>query len=79
MSDLERRSLIDRSDSIWPITKQCDLLNISRSTYYYKSVSSDCSDEDLLLMKHLDKQYLLTPFYGARVTAHPLFRLIFVA
>jgi putative transposase len=40
------------------------LLDISRSGLYYQSVG--ISEEDLTLMKLIDRQYLATPFYGAR-------------
>ena len=36
----------------------------SRPAYYYQPVGAD--PEDLLLMRLLDEQYLLTPFYGYR-------------
>jgi putative transposase len=40
------------------------LLDISRSGLYYQPVG--VSQEDLTLMKMIDRQYLATPFYGAR-------------
>jgi putative transposase len=40
------------------------LLDISRSGLYYQPAG--ISDEDLTLMKLIDRQYLATPFYGAR-------------
>ena len=46
------------------IACQCRLLDISRSGLYYQS--KGVSDEDLALMKLIDRQYLATPFYGAR-------------
>ncbi len=46
------------------IARQCELLGLSRSSYYYEPVSE--SEEDLLLMKLLDEQYTRTPFYGKR-------------
>ena len=44
------------------IARQCELLGLSKSSYYYKPVGE--SAENLLYMKLLDKQYLETPFYG---------------
>lgn len=44
--------------------KQCELLGIPRSTYYYKSLSE--SELNLRLMRLIDEQYLITPFYGSR-------------
>ena len=46
------------------ISKQCELLQISRSSYYYQSQA--VSAEELTLMRLLDEQYLKTPFYGSR-------------
>ena len=46
------------------ISKQCELLQISRSSYYYHSQA--VSAEELTLMRLLDEQYLKTPFYGSR-------------
>jgi putative transposase len=46
------------------IQSQCQLLGISRSSYYYQP--QDISDEELRLLKLLDEQYLKTPFYGSR-------------
>jgi putative transposase len=43
------------------------LLNISRSGLYYQS--KELSEESLALMKLIDRQYLATPFYGARKVA----------
>ena len=46
------------------IVKQCDLLGISRSGYYYSPRPE--SQENLKIMRMMDEQYLKTPFYGAR-------------
>jgi putative transposase len=46
------------------IVRQCDLLGLARSSYYYEPVPE--SEEDLLLMRLLDEQYTRTPFYGKR-------------
>ena len=46
------------------LVRQCALLGISRSGLYYQS--KGISEEDEALMKLIDRQYLATPFYGAR-------------
>jgi len=43
------------------------LLELSRSGLYYQP--KGISEEDLALMKLIDRQYLVTPFYGARKMA----------
>jgi putative transposase len=49
------------------VARQCRLLDISRSGLYYQP--KIISDETLTLMKLIDRQYLATPFYGARKIA----------
>jgi putative transposase len=49
------------------VVRQCRLLDISRSGLYYQPVG--ISQDDLTLMKMIDRQYLITPFYGARKMA----------
>lgn len=46
------------------IHQQCDLLGLSRSAYYYTPAAE--TPENLRLMRLLDAQYLVTPFYGSR-------------
>ena len=46
-----------------PISHQCKLLDLARSTYYYEP--QPVSDEDLQLMRLIDECYLERPFYGA--------------
>lgn len=45
-------------------TRQCQLLSLARSTFYYQPQSLD--NEKLALLRKLDEQYLKTPQYGAR-------------
>ena len=49
------------------VARQCRLLGINRSGLYYQLVGT--SEEDLTLMKLIGRQYLATPFYGARKIA----------
>jgi putative transposase len=46
------------------IARQCALVGLPRSTYYYEAQGE--SPENLLLMRLLDKQYTDTPYYGVR-------------
>ena len=59
----EREKMIDSNTKL-SVVKQCKLLSINRNYFYY-SPKGD-SEEDLKIMLLLDKQYLLTPFYGYR-------------
>jgi putative transposase len=64
MSPGERQALVDRADPHLSIVRQCQLLKVARSTLYYRP--APVSDDDLAVMRRLDEQYLVTPFYGAR-------------
>ena len=55
------------------IFRQCRLLNINRSTYYYKK--RPIKPIDLKLMELIDKQYLKTPTWGSRSMKNHLRRL----
>lgn len=46
------------------VDKQCALLSISRSSFYYEPKGE--SEMNLDLMRVIDKQFLETPFYGVR-------------
>ena len=63
MSRHERRAMIDRGHHELSVVRQCELLDISRSSAYYSPVQAD--EYELELMGLVDKQYLLTPFYGS--------------
>jgi putative transposase len=45
-----------------PIYRQCELLNLNRSSLYYKPCRDTQYNEQL--MKLIDEQYIETPFYG---------------
>jgi len=47
-----------------PVSRQCDLLDLSRSSFYYAPVGED--GYNLLLMRLIDEQFTKTPFYGVR-------------
>ena len=55
--------MIDRKDPL-PVTRQCQLLSLNRSTVYYQRKGA--SDEDLRLMRRIDEMHLKRPFYGSR-------------
>jgi putative transposase len=46
------------------LSRQCQLLGLSRAALYYRPVA--VSDYELELMALIDRQYLRTPFYGSR-------------
>lgn len=55
------RSLVD-GDADLSIGRQCELLGLPRSSYYYEPIGE--SAYNLGLMRLLDEQYLQTPFFG---------------
>jgi putative transposase len=46
------------------VVRQCELLGLTRSSYYYEPVPE--SAENLHYLRLLDEQSLHTPFYGRR-------------
>ena len=55
--------MIGRADKV-SVTRQCKLLDLSRSGIYYKPVPLKKIDMDL--MRQIDEIHLLYPFYGSR-------------
>ncbi len=46
------------------IARQCELLGLSRASFYYEAAPE--SEENLRLMRLMDEQYTRAPFYGIR-------------
>jgi len=55
--------LIDKESEL-PVTKQCELLSVNRSSVYYQPAPAPV--EDLAVMRALDEIHLLRPFLGSR-------------
>ena len=63
--DLEtRKNMIDNNCRNLSITKQCELLLLNKSTYYYKA--KGLTKRDLEIMKTIDEIYTEHPYFGAR-------------
>ena len=56
--------MIDPGHETISVCRQCELLGLPRSTFYYRPATE--TEENLLLMRLLDEQYLTRPFYGSR-------------
>ena len=54
------------------VVRQCELVSISRSSFYYQPVGE--TTETLALMRLIDAQFLETPWYGSRQMARHLRR-----
>ena len=55
--------MVDRTHPL-SIRRQCELLSVSRSGFYYEPAAT--SPEDLTLMRRIDELHLKYPFYGSR-------------
>ena len=56
--------MINADDQKLSVSRQCRILNLNRSTYYYQK--KPVRAEDLKLMRIIDEQYLKTPSWGSR-------------
>jgi putative transposase len=57
---VEKKELVERDNEAIAVARQCELLGLSRSSYYYSSARDD--EYNLELMR----QYTKVPFYGVR-------------
>ncbi len=71
MSRGERKSMIQRHPEL-SLSRQCDILAISRSSFYYTPKGE--SPENLALMRRIDELFLKYPFYGSRQMVRQLRR-----
>ncbi|WFU19431.1 IS3 family transposase [Bradyrhizobium sp. CB3481] len=60
----ERKAMIDRKHDL-SITRQAEVLQISRGSVYY--LPRPVPDADLAIMRHLDRLHLEFPFAGSRM------------
>lgn len=65
--------MIDPAHQNLSVSRQCRILKVNRSTFYYKK--KPIKPEDLKLMELIDKQYLKTPTWGSRSMRNHLRRL----
>ena len=72
MSRGERKGMIRRDHPGLSLSRQCGLLSISRSSFYYQLKGE--SAENLALMRRIDELFLKYPFYGSRQMARQLRR-----
>lgn len=56
--------MVDPTDVRLSVRRQCELLGLPRSSWYYEAGGETI--ENLALMRAIDEQYLETPFYGSR-------------
>jgi len=56
--------MVERVNLVLPISQQCRLLAMPRSSVYRKP--GQASAQDLAIMALIDRQYLVRPYYGSR-------------
>lgn len=64
------RQLIEMNNPEIAISRQCEMLGLNRSSFYYKP--GGISQENLFLMREIDKIYTKRPFYGSPRITHEL-------
>lgn len=72
MSRAERKATIQRDHPDLSLSRQCEVLAMSRSSYYYTPKGE--SAENLELMRRIDELFLKYPFYGSRQMVRQLQR-----
>ena len=72
MSRVERKAMIQRDQPGLSLSRQCEILSISRSSFYYAPKGE--SAENLALMRRIDELFLKYPFYGSRQMVRQLRR-----
>ena len=55
---------MEKDNKEMPVARQCELLNLPRSSYYFSSTVND--DFNLEVMRLIDEQFTRAPFYGVR-------------
>ena len=65
-----RRELVEPDNEKISVLRQCQLLGLNRTGLYYRSRTESVEDGEL--MRLIDEQYTLTPFYGYRRMTHHL-------
>lgn len=62
-----KKKAIEPDNPDIPIKRQCELLGLARSTWYYKSQrSEEKQKQDEKIMRLIDEQFTRTPYYGIR-------------
>jgi putative transposase len=64
LSVAEKKALVESEHLSISISRQCELLGLARSSFYYEIQPE--TEQNLRLMAMLDKQYTARPFYGVR-------------
>lgn len=74
MSIKEKKQCIEAGHPVLSIQRQCNLIGLSRSSYYRKGHAGQEPPENLEIMGFIDKEYMNHPFYGSRQMCNALRR-----
>jgi hypothetical protein len=64
--------LVEPDNRDLSIRRQCELLGVVRSSYYYQPQREEETKENLAYMRLIDEQYMRTPFFGHTITYNSL-------
>ncbi len=62
----EKRRCIEPGNPKLSIVRQCELIDLSRASYYRGTAVAEESAQNLELMRLIDEEYTRHPFYGTR-------------
>ena len=66
MSVSEKVKCIDGNDKELNVNRQCELLQLPRSSFYRPRSAPIKGVDNLILMRFIDEEFLRLPFYGSR-------------
>jgi putative transposase len=62
----DKRAMIEPKHKELSVFRQCELIGLPRSSYYREILACGESEENLALMRLIDEEYTIHPFYGTR-------------
>jgi len=65
-----KRGLIDKTCHELSVIRQCELIELTRSSYYFREKT--LSDKDNEIMKKMDEIFTEHPYYGTRRMMHAM-------
>ena len=60
-----KRANVEPEQAMIPVSRQCELQDLSRSSFYYEP--SGETEVNLTLMRLIDEQFTKRPFYGVQI------------
>ena len=66
MSVAEKKGCVEPEHPELSVSRQCELINLPRASYYRHGHAQNETEENLNLMRLIDEEYTRHPFYGSR-------------